>query len=95
MHECVATARENQDVNCLNFALLWLVHLRKAYPDYSACETDLGSDLFVADEMDILTFLQQKAVETRDWQQVSTTLLAQAESELSRVCACEFCNVRG
>ncbi|KKY28967.1 putative anaphase-promoting complex protein [Diplodia seriata] len=32
MNETIATARENQDMNCLNFSLSWLNHLVKAYP---------------------------------------------------------------
>ena len=33
MEECIATARENQDTACLNFALSWLMYLRQAHPD--------------------------------------------------------------
>jgi len=78
-------ARENQDSRCLNFGLSWLVHLRKAHPEYAQHEALTQASSFAGNETDILTFLQQKAVENKDWLQLSSALLAQAESELSNV----------
>ncbi|KAG8624236.1 hypothetical protein KVT40_007303 [Elsinoe batatas] len=80
MDECVATARENQDSRCLNFGLSWLVHLRKAHPDYIKLERILQSTAFAGNDSDILFFLQQKSLESKDWTQLSSTLLSQAES---------------
>lgn len=36
-------------------------------------------------ETDILLFLQQKAIENKDWTQLSSTLLSQAESVANSV----------
>ncbi|KAG9832935.1 hypothetical protein KCU98_g12608, partial [Aureobasidium melanogenum] len=79
MNECIATARENQDARCLHFSLSWLAHLRKAYPEFSRLENcGEGSEL-AGNESDIITFLQQKAVENKDWATLSSSLLSQAE----------------
>lgn len=80
MDECIATARENQDSRCLNFGLSWLVHLRKAHPEYASHEKMTQGAAFGGDESDILFFLQQKALESKDWTQLSSTMLSQAES---------------
>lgn len=78
-------ARENQDLTCLNFALSWLVHLRKVHPQYRQHEMQAHSGSFVGHDHDILLLLQQKAVENKDWNNVSISLLAQAEAEIRRV----------
>ncbi|PNS19687.1 hypothetical protein CAC42_7531 [Sphaceloma murrayae] len=80
MDECIATARENQDSRCLNFGLSWLVHLRKAHPEYVKQERLVQSTAFAGSDSDILFFLQQKALETKDWTQLSSALLSQAEA---------------
>ncbi|PSK34827.1 hypothetical protein B9Z65_1410 [Elsinoe australis] len=80
MDECIATARENQDSRCLNFGLSWLLHLRRAHPEYIKHERLLHSTAFAGSDSDILFFLQQKALESKDWTQLSSTLLSQAES---------------
>ncbi|KAF2150472.1 hypothetical protein K461DRAFT_280471 [Myriangium duriaei CBS 260.36] len=80
MNECIATARENQDSRCLNFGLSWLVHLRKAHPEYAAHEKMVQGAAFGGNESDILLFLQQKALESKDWTQLSSAILSQAES---------------
>ncbi|KAF4548527.1 Anaphase-promoting complex subunit 5-like protein [Elsinoe fawcettii] len=82
MDECIATARENQDSRCLNFGLSWLVHLRKAHPEYVKLERIVQSTAFAGSDSDILFFLQQKALENKDWTQLSGTLLSQAEMVL-------------
>ncbi|KAI4799845.1 hypothetical protein E4T45_11436, partial [Aureobasidium sp. EXF-8846] len=67
MNECIATARENQDARCLHFSLSWLAHLRKAYPEFSRLENGGEGSELAGNESDIITFLQQKAVENKDW----------------------------
>ncbi|CAD0086781.1 unnamed protein product [Aureobasidium vineae] len=79
MNECIATARENQDARCLHFSLSWLAHLRKAYPEFSRLENGGEGSELAGNESDIITFLQQKAVENKDWATLSSSLLSQAE----------------
>lgn len=79
MNECIATARENQDARCLHFSLSWLAHLRKAYPEFSRLENGGEGSELAGNESDIITFLQQKAVENKDWSTLSSSLLSQAE----------------
>ncbi|KAI5272789.1 hypothetical protein E4T47_03842 [Aureobasidium subglaciale] len=79
MNECIATARENQDARCLHFSLSWLAHLRKAYPEFSRLENGGEGSELAGNENDIITFLQQKAVENKDWATLSSSLLSQAE----------------
>lgn len=78
-------ARENQDSRCLNFGLSWLLHLRRAHPEYIKHERLLHSTAFAGSDSDILFFLQQKALESKDWTQLSSTLLSQAESVVQSV----------
>ncbi|GAB7353578.1 hypothetical protein MBLNU459_g4004t2 [Dothideomycetes sp. NU459] len=82
MNECIATARENQDARCLHFSLSWLAHLRKAYPDFARLESDGQRNELAGSESDITAFLQQKAVENKDWAMLSSSLLTQAEATI-------------
>ncbi|KAF1344748.1 anaphase-promoting complex subunit 5-domain-containing protein [Delphinella strobiligena] len=82
MNECIATARENQDARCLHFSLSWLAHLRKAYPEFAQLESGMGGNDIAGSESDIVTFLQQKAVENKDWATLSSSLLTQAEATI-------------
>lgn len=78
-------ARENQDARCLHFSLSWLAHLRKAYPEFAQLENGLGGNDIAGSESDIVTFLQQKAVENKDWATLSSSLLTQAEATIESV----------
>jgi len=78
-------ARENQDSRCLNFGLSWLLHLRRAHPEYAQHEELSQASSFAGNETDILSFLQQKALESKDFVQLSNALLAQAEAEMRNV----------
>lgn len=82
MNEAIATARENQDMSCLNFALSWLNHLGNAYPRQMK---GTGYGGMVGSEKDGLAFLRTKAKEGRMWSLLSTTLLSEAKVELSKV----------
>ncbi|KAL0261638.1 APC5 protein [Diplodia seriata] len=64
MNETIATARENQDMNCLNFSLSWLNHLVKAYPKQIRAS---GYGGMLGSERDGLAFLKSKAKETKMW----------------------------
>ena len=81
----ILEARENQDPRCLNFGLSWLLHLRKAHPEYAQHEDLAQVSSFAGNETDILSFLQQKALESKDYVQLSSALLAQAEAEIRNV----------
>lgn len=78
-------ARENQDARCLHFSLSWLAHLRKAYPEFAQLESGMGGNDIAGSESDIVTFLQQKAVENKDWATLSSSLLTQAEATIESV----------
>ncbi|KAK8154974.1 anaphase-promoting complex subunit 5-domain-containing protein [Phyllosticta citrichinensis] len=80
MNETIATARENQDMSCLNFGLSWLNHLAKSHPkeiDPSSCGGILGT------ERDGLAFLKAKAKESKNFSLLSSTLLREANMLLA------------
>lgn len=83
MNETIATARENQDTSCLNFSLSWLSHLSKAYPNELKRAGYAG---MLGLEKDRLTFLSEKAKESKSWNLLSSTLLSEAKLALSLVC---------
>ncbi|KAK4892920.1 APC5 protein [Elasticomyces elasticus] len=84
MDECIATARENQDRACLNFALSWLLYLRQAKPDNRISGFGSVSGLLggAAGEHDEISFLKGKARETKHWSLLSSTLLEEAKLDM-------------
>ncbi|KAF9632671.1 anaphase-promoting complex subunit 5 [Lasiodiplodia theobromae] len=80
MNETIATARENQDMSCLNFSLSWLNHLAKAYPKQIRAS---GYGGMLGSERDGLAFLKSKARETKMWSLLSSTLLSESKMLLS------------
>ncbi|QDS68475.1 hypothetical protein FKW77_010842 [Venturia effusa] len=80
MNETIATARENQDVSCLNFSLSWLNHLSKAYPKEMRRAGYVG---MLSSESENLEFLKNKAKETKMWNLYSSTLLSETKLLLS------------
>ncbi|KAE9976717.1 hypothetical protein EG328_002432 [Venturia inaequalis] len=80
MNETIATARENQDVSCLNFGLSWLNHLSKAYPKEMKRAGYVG---MLSSESENLEFLKNKAKETKMWNLYSSTLLSETKLLLS------------
>ncbi|EKG11569.1 hypothetical protein MPH_11062 [Macrophomina phaseolina MS6] len=80
MNETIATARENQDMSCLNFSLSWLNHLAKAHPKQIRAS---GYGGMLGSERDGLSFLKSKARETKTWSLLSSTLLGEAKMLLS------------
>ena len=86
MEECIATARENQDTGCLNFALSWLLYLRQAHPDSAEHEDGLfeglGRLVGGGSEGDEVAFLKQKAREGKSWGLLSSTLLEEAKGDM-------------
>ena len=82
LNETISTARENQDMSCLNFALSWLSHLTKAYPKQMKGAGYAG---MLGSERDGLSFLKSKAKEGKMWSLLSSTLLSEAKLGLSCV----------
>ncbi|RDI80150.1 hypothetical protein Vi05172_g9914 [Venturia inaequalis] len=80
MNETIATARENQDVSCLNFGLSWLNHLSKAYPKEMKRAGYVG---MLSSGSENLEFLKNKAKETKMWNLYSSTLLSETKLLLS------------
>ena len=82
INETIATARENQDMTCLNFSLSWLNHMSKAYPKQMKGVGYMG---MLGSERDGLTFLKAKAKEAKMYSLLSSTLLNEAKLCLSTV----------
>jgi hypothetical protein len=76
INETIATARETQDMHCLNFSLSWLSHMSKAYPMQMKGAGYMG---MLGSERDGLTFLKAKAKETRMYNLLSASLLNEAK----------------
>ena len=82
MNETISTARENQDMSCLNFSLSWLNHLSKAYPRQMKQAGYAGA---LGEERDGLAYLKMKAKEMKLPNLLSSTLLSEAKMLLSSV----------
>ncbi|KAM3422319.1 hypothetical protein BST61_g2678 [Cercospora zeina] len=82
MNECIATARENQDSACLNFALSWLLYLRHAHPGKGAGAYASIAGVIGGGEHDEITFLKNKARDSKNWLLLSSTLLEEGRLEL-------------
>ena len=82
MQETISTARENNDLGCLNYSLSWLYHFGKAHPT-EMNEAQKGGIL--GNEKEALAFLKAKAKETNMWSLLSTALLSEAKLALSNV----------
>ncbi|GAO19658.1 hypothetical protein UVI_02005990 [Ustilaginoidea virens] len=80
MLETVATARENRDMTCLNFALNWMLHFGRAHPSLIH-ELDSNSLLDAGKES--LAFLRVKAKESGMWTLWSSVLLTEAKLGLN------------
>ena len=93
MKECIATARENQDVSCLNFALSWLEYLNTTWPaDMKAALKEDGSingSYLLSKDKQNRHFLRLKATEMKAWPLLASTLLSEAKAILSEV-LCAF-----
>ncbi|PPJ57435.1 hypothetical protein CBER1_04379 [Cercospora berteroae] len=83
MNECIATARENQDSACLNFALSWLLYLRHAHPGNGVGAYASIAGVVGGGESDEIAFLKTKARDSKNWLLLSSTLLEEGRLELS------------
>lgn len=82
MQETISTARENNDMGCLNYSLSWLYHFGKSHP--LELEEIRGKGV-LGTEKEALVFLKSKAKETNMWSLLSTSLLSEAKLALSNV----------
>ena len=76
MQEAISTARENKDMNCLNFCMSWLYHFGKAFPKEMK---EIHNTGMLGSEKEGLAFLKAKAKETEMWNLLSTSLLSEAK----------------
>jgi len=82
MQETISTARENKDMDCLNFSLSWLYHFGKAHPGEMG---EVGKSGILGTEKEGLAFLKAKAKEAGMWSLLSTSLLSEAKLALTNV----------
>ncbi len=82
MQETISTARENNDMGCLNYSLSWLYHFGRAHPEEIDEVQKRGT---LGTEKEALAFLKAKAKETNMWSLLSTSLLSEAKLALGNV----------
>ena len=80
MLETVATARENKDNTCLNFALNWLFHFGRAHP---SLVEGLEADSLLGTGKESLAYLRVKSKEAGMWTLWGSVLLSEAKLGLS------------
>jgi anaphase-promoting complex subunit 5 len=83
MQETISTARENNDMACLNYSLSWLYHFGKAHPPQM---DEIQKRGILGTEKEALAFLKAKAKETSMWSLLSISLLSEAKLAMSNVC---------
>ena len=82
MQETIATARENNDLGCLNYSLSWLYHFGKANSE-EMCKAQKRGVL--GTEKEALAFLKAKAKDINMWSLLSTSFLSEAKLGLGNV----------
>ena len=82
IQETISTARDHNDLACLNYSLSWLYHFGKAHPEDVDKAQDKG---FFRTDREALTLLKAKAKETKMWSILSISLLSQAKLIFSTV----------
>lgn len=82
MQETISTARENNDMGCLNYSLSWLYHFGEAHPEEMDEVQRKGA---LGTKKEALAFLKAKAKETNMWSLLSTSLLSEAKIVLGNV----------
>ncbi|KAL9621723.1 MAG: hypothetical protein Q9160_003841 [Pyrenula sp. 1 TL-2023] len=76
MKEAISTARENKDMNCLNFCMSWLYHFGKAFPGEMK---EIQKSGMLGSELEGINFLKSKAKESEMWNLLSNSLLSEAK----------------
>ncbi|KAI5295277.1 anaphase promoting complex subunit 5 [Ascosphaera acerosa] len=82
IRETISTARELHDDSCLNFAMSWLYHFSKKYPDEVA---DVRKTGMLGRDDEALAFLQARAREAESWGLLATAHLSEARLLLQNV----------
>ncbi|KAK4168581.1 putative anaphase-promoting complex subunit 5 [Cladorrhinum sp. PSN259] len=80
MLETVATARENRDMTCLNFALNWFFHFGRAHP---RLVRELENNSMLGSGKEALAFLRAKAKESGMGILWSSSLLSEAKLNMA------------
>lgn len=88
MNEAISTARENDDLPCLNYSLSWLYHFGKAHP---AEMENIRKTSVLGTEKEAFSFLKTKAKESQMWSLLGTKLLSEAKFFLSNVSSLLSC----
>ena len=83
MQEAISSAREHNDMVCLNYSLSWLYHFGKEHPEAVG---EIQKKGVLGTEREALAFLKTKAKETSMWSLLSITLLSEAKLALRKVC---------
>ncbi|KAB5547055.1 anaphase-promoting complex protein [Coniochaeta sp. 2T2.1] len=74
--QCVTTARENKDTQCLNYALNWLYHFTQAHPEYAK---DIEAANTLGNGKEGLAYLRVRAKDVGMWVLCSAALLGEAK----------------
>jgi anaphase-promoting complex subunit 5 len=82
IREAISSARENKDMECLNYSLSWLYHFGKAHPGEIG---EVQRSGLLGNEKETLHFLKAKAKETNMWSLLSTALLSEAKFAIANV----------
>ena len=82
IRETIATARENKDMECLNYSVIWLLNLVHIHPE--SVSENIHQN-FGGAEKETLVFLKSKAKEMHMWSLLSACLLSNAGLLVSHV----------
>lgn len=74
--QCVTTARENKDTQCLNYALNWLYHFTQQHPQYAK---DIEAANTLGNGKEGLAYLRVRAKDVGMWVLCSAALLGEAK----------------
>jgi anaphase-promoting complex subunit 5 len=74
--QCVTTARENRDTECLNYALNWLYHFTQQHPQYVK---DIEAANTLGDGKEGLAYLRVRAKDVGMWVLSAAALLGEAK----------------
>jgi anaphase-promoting complex subunit 5 len=74
--QCVTTARENKDTQCLNYALNWLYHFTQQHPQYAK---DIEAANTLGSGKEGLAYLRVRAKDVGMWVLCSAALLGEAK----------------
>ncbi|KAI9660830.1 MAG: anaphase promoting complex subunit 5 [Trizodia sp. TS-e1964] len=82
IQDAIASARENNDIPCLNFSLSYLYHIRRIHPENMG---RAAKENFAGSEREGLAFLRTKAKDDGMWSLWSLNLLYEAKLGLENV----------